>query len=140
MTDHHISTTSTGSKPFEIDRHQVKKHNRQGISNHSSGELENAIAEYDRAIALNPNYTQAYNNRGLAKGQLGDLAGAIADYNRAINLDNNYAKAYYNRALNKAALKDRAGAIADFDRAANLFHEQGDLANYQKAIEKQSRI
>jgi hypothetical protein len=41
--------------------------------------------------------------------------------------------------MNKAVLKDRSGSSSDFDRAANLFYEQGDLASYQKAIDKQER-
>ena len=40
---------------------------------------------------------------------------------------------------NKTKLKDTIGAIADFDRAATLFHTQGDLESYHKAIAKQAQ-
>ena len=47
----------------------------------------NAIAHYDRAIKLNPDYVDAYYNRGVAKSALGDHNGAETDFKRAIELD-----------------------------------------------------
>ena len=40
-----------------------------------------AIADYTKAIKLNPNYADAYYNRGVAKSNLQDYDGAIADFN-----------------------------------------------------------
>ena len=56
-----------------------------------------AIADYTKAIELNPNYANAYYNRGISKHNLKDYNGAISDYNKAIEIDPNYANAYYNR-------------------------------------------
>ena len=39
-----------------------------------------AIADYDEAIRLKPDYAEAYNNRGTEKGALGQRDEAIADY------------------------------------------------------------
>ena len=36
----------------------------------SSGDNEGAIADYNRAIELNPEYTAAYANRGVAKFEI----------------------------------------------------------------------
>ena len=79
-----------------------------------------AIANYDRAIALNPDDAEAYHNRGIAKDAQGDYAGAIADYDRAIALNPEDADAYHNRGVTKAEQGDYAGAIADYDRVIAL--------------------
>jgi tetratricopeptide (TPR) repeat protein len=47
---------------------------------------EGAIAEYSKAIRLNPKYVVAFNNRAIARRQIGDLEGARADERQAIRL------------------------------------------------------
>jgi tetratricopeptide (TPR) repeat protein len=112
-----------------------------------------AIADYTKAIELNPNKAQIYNNRGLAKDKLKDYNGAIADYSKAIELDPNYTNAYNNRGVQKKMLKDYNGAIADYSKAieldpnytyaynnrgvakGNLKDYYGAIADYTKAIE-----
>ena len=79
-----------------------------------------AIANYDRAIALEPSDADAYHNRGIAKDAQGDYAGAIADFDRAIALDPDDADSYHNRGVAKAEQGDYAGAIADYDRVVAL--------------------
>ncbi len=69
----------------------------RGAAKIEKGDLDGAIADYNRAIELNPKDARAYNNRGIAKRAKGDLDGAIADYNRAIELDPKLAIAYNNR-------------------------------------------
>ena len=46
-----------------------------------------SIADYDRAIELNPDNESAYYNRGVAKSKLGNRDGAEADRKRASELD-----------------------------------------------------
>jgi tetratricopeptide (TPR) repeat protein len=48
---------------------------------------EDAIAAYDRAIVLNPNYHQAWANRGIALTSSGQLIEAVESYNRALEID-----------------------------------------------------
>ena len=45
-----------------------------------------AIADYDRAIELNPNMAEAYYNRGNAKKNLSRLNEARTDYQQALVL------------------------------------------------------
>ena len=79
-----------------------------------------AIADYTKAISLNPDYAKAYNNRGISKDDLKDYYGAIADYTKAISLNPDYADAYNNRGAAKGGLKDYYGAIADYTKAISL--------------------
>ena len=91
--------------------------------------LEEAIAAYDEAIRLNPNYAEAYNNRGVAKDALGQHDGAIADFDEAIRLKSEFAEAYNNRGAAKNALGRHDGAIADFDEAIRLKPDYAEAYN-----------
>lgn len=50
------------------------------------GDLAGAIADYDEAIRLDPQYAEAYNNRGNVRYEQGDLAGAIANCQKYLDL------------------------------------------------------
>ena len=118
-----------------------------------NGDNYGAIADYTKAIELNPNSSSAYSNRGLLKDNLEDLYGAIADYTKAIELDPDNADIYFNRGISKSGLKDLYGAIADYTKAIeldpddasaysnrgiskkNLKDYYGAIADYTKAIE-----
>ena len=103
---------SAGDSPLDY-------YNR-GCAKLDKGDLEGAIADFDRALELDPTGTNAYINRGTAKHHKHDLNGAIADYNRAIKLDPKYALAYLNRGLAKTGKDDWDGAILDYNRAIEL--------------------
>lgn len=76
-----------------------------------------AIADFNQAIALDPQAVDPYLNRGAIEENQGDYAAAIADYNQALDLDPQDALAYNNRGHAKGALGDWSGALADYDRA-----------------------
>ena len=86
------------------------------------GEYDKAIADFNRAIAIDSNYAVDYNDRGAAKAYKGDYNGAIADYDHAIAIDSDsdYAAAYTNRGAAKLSIDDCDGAIADHDYAIAL--------------------
>jgi tetratricopeptide (TPR) repeat protein/V8-like Glu-specific endopeptidase len=81
-----------------------------------------ALADYDRAIQLNPNYVVAYNYRGVLKeNKFNDVRGALADYESAIQADPQNAIAHYNRgSLKEVKLGDVRGGLADYTRAIQL--------------------
>ena len=53
-----------------------------GLARQTKGDLDGAIADYSKAIELNPKIAEAYNNRGLARYDKEDFDGAIADYTK----------------------------------------------------------
>jgi tetratricopeptide (TPR) repeat protein len=94
---------------------------RRGEDFSSVHDYDRAIAEYDIAIRLKPDYAEAYNDRGFAHYLKGDAERAIADYTRAIALRPNYPKAYNSRGVVYMAHGyGSAKAVADFDRAIAL--------------------
>ena len=96
-----------------------------------------AIADYTKAIELDPNDADAYYNRGKNKFSLQDYRGAIADYTKYLEFKKLDAKtyhkgslkayiqvtpadAYYWRGYSKSNLKNYTGAIADYTKAIEL--------------------
>ncbi|MBE9137508.1 tetratricopeptide repeat protein [Nodosilinea sp. LEGE 07088] len=75
-----------------------------------------ALADCDRAVALDPTLDQAYNNRAMCHAALGNLAAAIDDYNRAVDLNPFNSRAR----INLGATLRQAGA---FDSALDCFDE-----------------
>jgi tetratricopeptide (TPR) repeat protein len=113
----------------------VDYYNR-GNAKKAKGDLDGAIADYNRAIELNPKDEDAYNNRGNAKDDKGDHDGAIVDFNRAIELKPKDEDAYYNRGNAKKAKGDYDGAITDYDRAIELNPKDPDAYNNRGVAKK----
>jgi tetratricopeptide (TPR) repeat protein len=90
--------------------------------------IDRAIADYDQAIRLDPDYTVAYIQRGTAYKGKGDNDRAIADYTQAIRLDPNDADAYNNRGVAYINKGDNDRAIADCTQAIRL--NPNDAAAY----------
>jgi tetratricopeptide (TPR) repeat protein len=91
-----------------------------GLSLAWQGNMDRAIAAFDRAIMITPKSSLAYLNRGLAYQRQGDTDRALADLDRAVRLAPSAARGYYNRSL---LLRERGeGRRADTDqvRAVNL--------------------
>ena len=106
------------------------------------GQYEAAIADYDVAIDLNPDYVDAYNNRGVAKSNLGQYEAAIADYDAAIDRNSDDANAYINRGEAKVQLQRIDEARQDFDMALNLARTVGDtdlMTQAERALEDLDR-
>jgi len=104
------------------------------------------IQEFNKAIPIDPDDSDAYNNRGNAYYDLGQWRRAIEDYDKAIHLDPDDAMAYYNRGVAYYNLGQWHRAMEDYDKAIQLdpgyalaYYSRGnayhDLGQYQLAIE-----
>lgn len=65
---------------------EANKHYNAGLEFQEQGRLQEAIAEYDEAIRLNPEYTLAYANRARVYTMLYMDTEAEQDVNRALEL------------------------------------------------------
>jgi|GEM_PF-4248833 len=92
----------------------------QGDKLQKQKDYDGAIAQYDRAIELDPNNAVAYSNRGIAKGTKNDTDGAIADFTSAIKINPKLAMAYRCRGVARKLNGDLDGAIADFTSAIEI--------------------
>jgi tetratricopeptide (TPR) repeat protein len=59
--------------------------------------VEKALADFEKAIKLNPKLADPYYHRGLIKKKKVDLDGAMADFNRAVELNPRLAEALSSR-------------------------------------------
>jgi tetratricopeptide (TPR) repeat protein len=110
----------------------------RGIEKAQKGDLDGAIADFDRAAELNPKDDAPYYNRAQARRLKNDTAGAIADYSKAIELGSTNPAAYNNRANARSANNDRDGAIADYTRAIELKPDYA-RAYYNRAMLKKEK-
>jgi tetratricopeptide (TPR) repeat protein len=92
----------------------------RGNAHHDKGEYGPAIADYSKAIALDPADAVVYNNRGIAYRAMGDIGSAIADYTRVVELKPRDAIAYNNRGIAFRIKGDIDSAIADHTKAIDI--------------------
>ncbi|MES2449002.1 MAG: tetratricopeptide repeat protein [Pseudomonadota bacterium] len=100
-----------------------------GLSLAWRGDVDGAIAAFDRAIEISPRLAIAWLNRGLSRERKGELAGAIADLDRAVRYAPNAARGYYNRSLLLRRQGDVHRADADADRAVDLDPRYEDVVD-----------
>ena len=127
-------SSTTTSAPDKSDNDLVNR----GIAKAQNGDLDGAIADFNRAAELNPKDDAPYYNRAQAKRLKNDTAGAIADYTKAIELGSTNPAAYNNRANARVETNDRAGAIADYTRAIELKPDYA-RAYYNRAVLKKEK-
>jgi tetratricopeptide (TPR) repeat protein len=87
---------------------------------HFKGDTDGAMADFNKAIKIDPMCDSAYFYRADALKVKGDWDGAVADYTKAIEIDSDYAKAYENRGSVKLRQGKSAEAQRDFDTALKL--------------------
>jgi predicted O-linked N-acetylglucosamine transferase (SPINDLY family) len=93
--------------------------------------LDEAVASYDRALALKPDYAEALLNRGLALEELKHFYEALESHDRALALKPDYAEALNNRGNTLQALGRFAEALESYDRAIALKPELAE-AHYNR--------
>ncbi len=122
----------------------------RGVSQARQGKHKEAIASYDRAIALKPDYFEAWYNRGVAQGKLGLHAEAIASCDKSVAINPEYAMAWFNRGVSQAKLLRNTEALASYDKSvainpeyAMAWNNRGvllvELGRYAEAIASYDR-
>lgn len=77
-----LITACTG----DVRSAEVQEAIESGVSYARNGDPDQAIAEYDRAIELDPDFADTYYNRGNAYYDKGELDQAIADFQKALRI------------------------------------------------------
>ena len=125
----------------------------QGLLYRFAEEYAKALASYDKALEIKPDYHEAWYNRGIALHNLGRLKEAIASYDKALEFKPDQYEAWYNRGYALGNLGRLEEAIASYDKAlefkpdlheawynrgialGNLGRLEEAIASYDKALE-----
>ncbi|WP_443046504.1 tetratricopeptide repeat protein [Streptomyces sp. DSM 40750] len=92
----------------------------RGRALHRDGAYERAVAEYDQALALDPDLATAWLGRAVVRAHAGKYAAAVADLDRADALAPGDVTTLVLRGDYHRLLGDLDAAIADLDRAVAL--------------------
>ena len=93
---------------------------QQGIEKAQRKDYQGAIAAFDQALHLAPEFAAAYHQRGLAYFHLNAFAAAISDYSQALQLEPDNASLHFGRALVHLATGDLPAALQDASQAIRL--------------------
>ncbi len=109
-------------------------------------DFTSAIADYDRALMLNPtflvtplNRAWSYVGRGEARFSKGDFIDAFADLDKAVALDAGFTS-YTARARAREERGDLGGAIADYDKLIELQSKKKDSSALGYTYEYRGRV
>ncbi len=97
-------------------------------------DYDRALADYDRALELKPDYARAWYSRGNALAERKDYSGALRDFGQALLAAPEDAKSWYNRGIVRLQMGNAEEAAADFQRAIAIdpgkdsFHNNLGLA------------
>lgn len=108
-------------------------YNNRAIANHRLGKNEASMADYAKAIELNPASARFFTNRGNLYSDLKRFDEAIADYTKAISLDPAYVAAYEGRGIANGAKQDFAKAIEDLSKVVEL-NPADSTAYYNRGV------
>jgi serine/threonine-protein kinase len=141
----------SAAKALELDRDLPDAHGLMGLllltQNHDFAGFEREI---NRAIELNPNYSEGHRRNGLRLFYLGQFDGALTEYRKALDLDPlsnlnnyNYAQTFvYAGRYDEAETQIRKNLKMDPGFA--LFHVQLSIlyrlkGNYAAAVEESAK-
>ena len=98
----------------------AKDHTQKGREFYEKREYMEALLNLNKAIEMDPNYSQAYYVRGNIKDAFDDRHGAMKDYNYALEKNPKFGDAFFARGNVKMKLQDYYGAIDDYSAAISL--------------------
>jgi tetratricopeptide (TPR) repeat protein len=109
-------------KSLEISTNQTfeNEDDRKIAQKQRQYDTELVLRDYDRIIALAPNFCFAYFNRANVLCSARSFTDAIADYALAIAREPDFAEAYFNRGIANLYLANEVQGLADLSKAGEL--------------------
>jgi Tfp pilus assembly protein PilF len=109
-------------------------HFRLGHSYAKDGQWPEAIASFERAVALQPSNLRALNNLGVAYLNTGRFEAAAAAFERALAESGQmHFRAWYNLGVAQMNMEQREAACASVERALQINPSYATAAAFQRA-------
>ncbi|MGO9246694.1 MAG: tetratricopeptide repeat protein [Verrucomicrobiia bacterium] len=84
------------------------------------GKTTEAVAQYQEALRINPNFVDAHFDLGNALRQAGEFEEAVRQYQQVLEIDPEYAEAYGNWGYALARLGRMSEAIGQYEKALKI--------------------
>jgi len=129
-----------------------KAYHGLGFAYDKKGRLDEAIAEYKRALAIDPNYAKSHYNLGIIYVNKSMFDEAISEFKKALTIDPNYVEAHCNLGIAYGSKNMFDEAISEFKKALTInpnyveantnlgaaYHRKGEfdkaISEYKRAI------
>ncbi|MCY4552005.1 MAG: tetratricopeptide repeat protein [Defluviicoccus sp.] len=111
-----------------------------GVALAGAGDAEAALAAFDRALDLSPDYLHARVNRGGALQALGRHAAAAAAYGAALRLDPSLYEIRLREGLMLLAAGDRTGALEAFRKTRAVRRDPAAMGADHPSFARASRL
>ncbi len=105
---------------LDVTRGNWVAHNNLGMALGQVGRMPEAIAHFDQALRLEPDYAEAHYNLGVALAQTGRIPEAIGHYEQALRIWPDYAEAHYNLGIALGQTGRIPEAIGHYEQALRI--------------------
>ena len=102
---------------------------QQGNTLYDLQRYQDALAIYDRAVKIRPNYAQGWYGRGNTLLALKQYQESLSAYDKAIQIQPDYLEAWSSRGFVLAKLQRYQEAIASFNKALQLENNSPEIWN-----------
>ena len=106
---------------------RAETHFEAGVELEKQGQVEEAIAQYDQALEINPVDADYYFRRGGSYGRLGEYERALQDLSETIRFDSGHVGAYNTRGITYFLLGEYQLAIDDYTEAIDRLPQVGEF-------------
>ena len=112
----------------------------RGLAYYNSGQIEQAIADYDKSLELDAKQVDVYLSRAIAFLEIDEIQSSIIDLQIVFSLDPNCDKAYKLRANICIRLKEYRAAIDYLKQAGTIYLERHDKESCRFCIARIRQI
>jgi predicted O-linked N-acetylglucosamine transferase (SPINDLY family) len=103
------------------------------------GRVDEALASFQRALQLRPDFVQSLNNQGGALAEMNRNEEALASYDRALAVAPGEADGWYNRGVALQNLDRKDEALAAYDKAVALKPSAAEAWNNRGNLLREDR-
>jgi lipoprotein NlpI len=118
-----IWNNSIGLWSYVIEKEPARAYlayDGRGVAYIDMGQLDKAMEDFNKSIAINPSFYKSYNNRGAVYSEMGQLDKAMEDFNASLALNPRCDEAYNNRGMVYGKTGSLDKAIEEFSKSLTI--------------------